>query len=66
MPDTKQNPAFVFVQVELGPGGTELLESTTQEDEEKRALDKRKYVALSRKCKEIEQVCVMVKKKNDT
>uniref|UniRef100_A0A3P8QPT9 INO80 complex subunit F domain-containing protein n=1 Tax=Astatotilapia calliptera TaxID=8154 RepID=A0A3P8QPT9_ASTCA len=43
-------------EVELGPGGTELLESTTQEDEEKRALDKRKYVALSRKCKEIEQV----------
>lgn len=47
-----------FVQVELGPGGNELLESTAQEDEERRALDKRKYLALSRRCKEIEQVCV--------
>lgn len=43
-------------EVELGPGGTELLETTTQEDEDKRALDKRKYLALSRRCKEIEQV----------
>ncbi|TMS10447.1 TCF3 fusion partner-like protein [Larimichthys crocea] len=43
-------------EVELGPGGNELLESTAQEDEERRALDKRKYLALSRRCKEIEQV----------
>ncbi|XP_022612249.1 TCF3 fusion partner [Seriola dumerili] len=43
-------------EVELGPGGSELLESTVQEDEERRALDKRKYLALSRRCKEIEQV----------
>ena len=43
--------------MELGPGGNELLESTAQEDEESRALDKRKYLALSRRCKEIEQVC---------
>ena len=50
---------FIF-QVELGPGGNELLESTVQEDEERRALDKRKYLALSRRCKEIEQVCVSV------
>lgn len=31
-----------------------------QEDEERRALDKRKYLALSRRCKEIEQVCESV------
>ncbi|KAM6995214.1 TCF3 fusion partner isoform 2-T2 [Tautogolabrus adspersus] len=43
-------------EVELGPGSNELLESTAQEDEEKRALDKSKYLALSRRCKEIEQV----------
>ncbi|XP_037553129.1 TCF3 fusion partner [Nematolebias whitei] len=43
-------------EVELDPGGNELLESTTQEEEERRALDKRKYLALSRRCKEIEQV----------
>lgn len=43
-------------EVELGPGGDELLESTAQEDEDRRALDKRKYLALSRRCKEIEQV----------
>ncbi|KAM4579742.1 TCF3 fusion partner isoform 1-T2 [Odontesthes bonariensis] len=43
-------------EVELDPGGNELLESTAQEDEERRALDKRKYLALSRRCKEIEQV----------
>ncbi|XP_053183103.1 TCF3 fusion partner [Scomber japonicus] len=43
-------------EVELGPGGNELLESTAQEDEERRVLDKRKYLALSRRCKEIEQV----------
>lgn len=43
-------------EVELGPGSDELLESTAQEDEERRALDKRKYLALSRRCKEIEQV----------
>ncbi|KAL7393805.1 hypothetical protein ABVT39_016209 [Epinephelus coioides] len=42
-------------EVELGPGGNELLESTAQEDEERRALDKRKYLALNRRCKEIEQ-----------
>lgn len=46
-----------LLQVELGPGGNELPESMAQEDEERRALDKRKYLALSRKCKEIEQVC---------
>lgn len=43
-------------EVELGSGDKELLESTAQEDEERRALDKRKYLALSRRCKEIEQV----------
>lgn len=43
-------------EVELGPGGNELLESTAQEDEERRALDKRKYLALGRRCKEVEQV----------
>lgn len=43
-------------EVELGPGGNELLESTAQEDEERRALDKRKYLALNRRCKEFEQV----------
>lgn len=47
-----------FTQVELGPGGSELLESRTQEDEERKALEKRKYLSLSRRCKEIEQVCV--------
>lgn len=46
--------------MELGPGSSELLESTVQEDEETRALDKRKYLSLSRRCKEIEQVCVVV------
>lgn len=51
---------FVFLQVELGSGDKELLESTAQEDEEQRALDKRKYLALSRRCKEIEQVCVLL------
>ncbi|KAF7227133.1 TCF3 fusion partner [Nothobranchius furzeri] len=43
-------------EVELGPGGNELLENTAEDDEERRALDKRKYLALSRRCKEIEQV----------
>ncbi|XP_076010693.1 TCF3 fusion partner [Genypterus blacodes] len=43
-------------EVELGPGGSELLESRTQEDEERKALEKRKYLSLSRRCKEIEQV----------
>uniref|UniRef100_A0A3B5K7R7 TCF3 (E2A) fusion partner n=2 Tax=Takifugu rubripes TaxID=31033 RepID=A0A3B5K7R7_TAKRU len=43
-------------EVELGPGGNELPDSVTPEDEERRALDKRKYLALSRRCKEIEQV----------
>ncbi|XP_034030583.1 TCF3 fusion partner [Thalassophryne amazonica] len=41
---------------ELGPGSSELLESRAEEDEERRALDKRKYLSLSRRCKEIEQV----------
>lgn len=41
---------------ELGPGGNELLESTAQEDEDRRALDKKKYLTLSKRCKEIEQV----------
>lgn len=44
--------------MELGPAGNELPDSAAQEDEERRALDKRKYFALSRRCKEIEQVCV--------
>ncbi|XP_068426581.1 TCF3 fusion partner isoform X1 [Clinocottus analis] len=43
-------------EVELGPGSNELLESTAQEDEERRALDKRKCLALNRRCKDIEQV----------
>ncbi|XP_074509614.1 TCF3 fusion partner isoform X1 [Sebastes fasciatus] len=44
------------VMVELGPGGDELLESTAQEEEERRALDKRKCLSLNRRCKDIEQV----------
>lgn len=52
-----RNRIFFFLQVELGPGGNELAESTAPEDVERRALDKRKYLALSRRCKEIEQVC---------
>lgn len=43
-------------EVELGSAENELLESAAQEDEERRALDKKKYLALSRRCKEIEQV----------
>lgn len=43
-------------EVELGSGEKELLESTALEAEERKALDKRKYLALSRRCKEIEQV----------
>nr|XP_057941705.1 TCF3 fusion partner [Doryrhamphus excisus] len=43
-------------EVELGPSGGELLESAAPEDAERRALDKRKYATLSRRCKEIEQV----------
>uniref|UniRef100_A0A8C6T2W6 TCF3 (E2A) fusion partner n=1 Tax=Neogobius melanostomus TaxID=47308 RepID=A0A8C6T2W6_9GOBI len=43
-------------EVELGSGEKDLLESTAQEDEERRVLDKRKYLSLSRRCKEIEQV----------
>ncbi|KAG7475835.1 hypothetical protein JOB18_038341 [Solea senegalensis] len=43
-------------EVELGPGSNELLENTVQEDGERRALDKQKYLALSRRCKEIELV----------
>ncbi|XP_019896200.2 TCF3 fusion partner isoform X2 [Esox lucius] len=49
---------------ELGPGSTELLEDRCQvsgagpeqEEEEKRELEKKKYLALSKRCKEIEQV----------
>lgn len=33
-------------------------DNTAKEDKERRALDKRKYLALSRRCKEIEQVSV--------
>lgn len=51
---------MIFLQVELGPGGNELLGSTVQEDEDSRALHKKKYLALSRRCKEIEQVCACV------
>lgn len=47
-------------EVELGPGGSELLESgasgPSEEDEERRELEKRKYLALSKRCKDIEQV----------
>ncbi|KAM6910093.1 TCF3 fusion partner [Xenentodon cancila] len=43
-------------EVELDPEVNELLETTAQEDEERRALDKSKFLALSRRCKEIEQV----------
>ncbi|XP_057689284.1 TCF3 fusion partner [Corythoichthys intestinalis] len=43
-------------EVELGPGGGEILDSANPEDEERRVLDKRKYLALNRRCKEIEQV----------
>lgn len=45
-------------EVELGPGGGELLDSaeTAQDEEERRELDKRKYLALNKRCKEIEQV----------
>uniref|UniRef100_A0A8C2CAU0 TCF3 (E2A) fusion partner n=1 Tax=Cyprinus carpio TaxID=7962 RepID=A0A8C2CAU0_CYPCA len=49
--------------VELGPSGTELLDNDgapagpTQDDEdERRELDKNKYQALSKRCREIEQV----------
>lgn len=44
--------------MELGPGGSELSDNAAKEDKERRALDKRKYLALSRRCKEIEQVSV--------
>ncbi|XP_062394476.1 TCF3 fusion partner [Sardina pilchardus] len=45
-------------EVELGPGGGELLDSGEPgpDEEERRELDKRKYQALSKRCKEIEQV----------
>ncbi|KAJ8287868.1 hypothetical protein COCON_G00005270 [Conger conger] len=50
-------------EVELGPGGTELLDSGGQgsrlgpeEEQERREQEKQKYLALSRRCKEIEQV----------
>uniref|UniRef100_A0A8C4Z4S0 INO80 complex subunit F domain-containing protein n=1 Tax=Gadus morhua TaxID=8049 RepID=A0A8C4Z4S0_GADMO len=42
-------------EVELGPGDSEVLDGV-HEDEEKRALDKRKYLALNKRCKDIEQV----------
>ncbi|XP_012678347.1 TCF3 fusion partner [Clupea harengus] len=44
-------------EVELGPGG-ELLDSGEPgpDEEERRELDKRKYLVLSQRCKEIEQV----------
>lgn len=47
-------------EVELGPGGGELLGSGEPgtDEEERRELDKRKYLALSKRCKEIEQVSV--------
>ncbi|KAL0985185.1 hypothetical protein UPYG_G00153860 [Umbra pygmaea] len=49
---------------DLGPGSSEMLESRCQgsgavpeqEEEERRELEKRKYLALSKRCKEIEQV----------
>ena len=34
-----------------------MLDGGVHEDEEKRALDKRKYLALNKRCKDIEQVC---------
>lgn len=43
-------------EVDLGPGGSELLEGVSQEVEERRALEKRKYLVLNKRCKEIEQV----------
>lgn len=45
-------------EVELGPGGGELLDSGEPgtDEEERRELDKRKYLALNKRCKEIEQV----------
>ncbi|CAB1448853.1 unnamed protein product [Pleuronectes platessa] len=43
-------------EVELGARDSEMIESPVPEDEETRALDKRKYLSLSRRCKEIEQV----------
>lgn len=46
--------------VELGPGGTELLETdgapSGSGDEERRELDRNKYQTLSKRCKEIQQV----------
>ncbi|XP_062321890.1 TCF3 fusion partner isoform X2 [Osmerus eperlanus] len=48
-------------EVELGPGGNELLEGGAsrpgqEEEEERKELNKRKCLALSRWCKEVEQV----------
>ncbi|KAM8826533.1 TCF3 fusion partner [Synchiropus picturatus] len=54
--DARELETTTTTEVELGPAGNELLESNTQEDEERRAIDKRKYLALNRRCKEIEQV----------
>ncbi len=45
--------------VELGPSGSELLEndgSPSGPEDESRELDKSKHHALSRRCREIEQV----------
>ncbi|XP_038140124.1 TCF3 fusion partner [Cyprinodon tularosa] len=44
------------VELDQDPGGSELLESTAQEDEERIALMKRKCAVMARKCLEIEQV----------
>ncbi|XP_056619489.1 TCF3 fusion partner [Triplophysa dalaica] len=53
--------------VELGPSGSELLDNDETPsgpgqdgEEERRELDKRKYQALSKRCKEIEQVNVKI------
>lgn len=57
--------------VELGPSGSELLDNDETPsgpgqdgEEERRALDKRKYQALSKRCKEIEQVNCLAKSTN--
>lgn len=46
--------------VELGPSGSELLDNdgapSQDGEDERRELDKSKYHALSKRCKEIEQV----------
>lgn len=52
--------------VELGPSGSELLDndgalSGQDGEEERNELDKRKYQALNKRCKEIEQVSCLAK-----